>query len=82
MASSRAAPLSPGSEHVSKIDHDRRVGQPGRGHRLAPEPGDELLVGGEVRVEELHRHPAGEDLVDGLPHRGHARRCAMRCSSR
>ena len=33
---------------------------------------DELVVGGEVGVEDLDRDPAGEHLVDGLPHLGHA----------
>ena len=51
---------------------DRRMREPGRGHRLAAEPLDERLVGGEVRMQQLHRHLAGEGLVRGLPHLRHA----------
>ena len=53
---------------------DARVGEPGGGDRLLPEPGDEAAVGGQVRVEQLHRHLAAQDLVGAPPHLGHAAR--------
>ena len=53
---------------------DPRVGEPGRGDRLLAEAGDEGGVGGEVRVEDLHRHLAAQHLVGALPHLGHAAR--------
>ena len=43
-----------------------------RGLRLSPEPGYERVVGGEVGVEDLDRHPAVEHGVLGLVHIGHA----------
>ena len=52
--------------------HDPRMREPGRGHRLAPEPLDERVVGGEMRMQQLHRHLAGEGLVSGLPDLRHA----------
>ena len=51
---------------------DAGVGQAGGGHGLLAEPGHEGGVGGEVRVQHLHRHAAAQDLVGALPHLGHA----------
>jgi hypothetical protein len=48
------------------------MGEPGDRDRFPAEPGDELGVGGQVRVQQLHGHPAGEHLVDRFPHRRHA----------
>ncbi|MEZ5137640.1 MAG: hypothetical protein R2711_02330 [Acidimicrobiales bacterium] len=53
---------------------DRGVRQPGGGDRLGPEALDERRVARQVRVEHLHRDPAGEELVERLPHLGHAAR--------
>ena len=50
---------------------DARVREPGGRHRLVAEPGDEAAVGGQVRVEQLHRHLPAQDLVGALPHLGH-----------
>ena len=54
--------------------HDPRVGEPGGGDRLLPEAGDEAAVGRQVRVEQLHRHLAAQDLVGAPPHLGHPAR--------
>ena len=51
---------------------DVRVREPGGGHRLAAEAGDEGVVGGEVGEQDLHRHRPGQDLVVRLPDLGHA----------
>ena len=52
--------------------HDRRVVRAGRRPRPRAEARDERVVGGQVGVEDLHRHLAAEHLVGGLPHLGHA----------
>ena len=54
--------------------HDPRVGEPGGGHRLLAEPQHEAVVGGEVRVEHLHRDLAAQHLVRAPPHLRHAAR--------
>ncbi len=51
--------------------HDVGVRQPGGGDGFPPEPGDEGLVGRQVREQDLHRHRASEHLVDRLPDLGH-----------
>jgi hypothetical protein len=51
---------------------DGGVVDAGDGDRLAPQPLDEGGVVGQVRVEELDRHLAAEDLVGPEPHLGHA----------
>ena len=51
---------------------DARVVDAGDGDGLAAHPVDEGVVGGEVRVEQLHRDLAVEDLVSPEPHLGHA----------
>jgi hypothetical protein len=48
------------------------VGELGRGDGLGPEAGDEGLITREVLVQKLHRDLAGEHLVAGFPHLGHA----------
>ena len=60
---------------------DVRVGDRGRGHRLAPEPGPQRLVLGEHRVERLHRDRPREQRVLALAtpspcRRGRSRRRA------
>ena len=50
---------------------DRRVGQAGGGDGLAAEALDEVLVAGQVGVEDLDGHRPVEDLVVGLPDLGH-----------
>jgi hypothetical protein len=51
--------------------HDRRVRQPGGRDCFGAEAGEERLVRREVRMEDLDRHLAGEDLVRRLPHLRH-----------
>ena len=61
----RGDPGVEGGDHVG-------MGQPGRGHRLAPEALQEQLVLGQVGVEHLHRHRSGQHVVVGLPDRRHS----------
>jgi hypothetical protein len=62
------------ADHVlaSVVDsHDGRVIERGGGLRLAPEPGLESLVSGQVIAQRLHRDNAVETNVAGPEHLGH-----------
>ncbi len=50
---------------------DVGAGQPGGGLGLAPEAGDEVLVGGEGRMHGLDRHRTVEPGVEGAVHHSH-----------
>ncbi len=52
--------------------HDPWVGQPGCGHRLLSEAGDERRIGEQVRMQELDCDLAPQHLVGRLPHLCHA----------
>ena len=56
---------------VEDLD-DAGVGEPGHHPRLAREPGPRLRRGGEVRVQELHRHLAVEGGIAAAVDDGHA----------
>ena len=58
-------PLIGDGDHV-------RVRQPGRGLGLAPEAGDEVLVGGERRMHHLHGDRAVEPGVESGVNDGHS----------
>ena len=51
---------------------DVRMSQSGDGDRLPPEPFGDHGVGGQRRLEQLHRDLAGEQFVGRQPHLGHA----------
>ncbi len=55
--------------------HDVGVGQHGDGLGLVVEPAAELLVLGQVALEDLDGHQAVQAVTLGLVHHGHAARC-------
>ncbi len=61
------------SRHAGVVGRDHvRMGQAGGRHRFVLEPFEEALVAGEVGMEDLDGHGAGQDLVVAFPHRRHA----------
>ena len=52
--------------------NDVRVGEAGGRQGLAAESFEECLVFGEMGVQDFDRNRSGQDVVPGLPHRGHA----------
>ena len=58
--------------HGVEHRHDRWVREAGHGDRFAPEALDQLRVGRQRRLEQLHGDLAVEHGVGGDPHLGHA----------
>ncbi len=69
-----SAPPMPGHDVLAGVvdRHDRGVVQAGRRLRLAPEPGLERGVAGQVGPQHLDRHLPSEPHVAAGVHDGHA----------